>query len=71
LQALQDRQSNNRANPTALSPASLSELLTKAGGKTITAEMILADIANGAPANGDGTISLIQYTAWLAKHAAP
>jgi hypothetical protein len=54
-----------------MTPESLSELLTKAGGRTITADMIRADIEAGAPANGDGTISLILYTAWLAKASGP
>ncbi|MGD8453617.1 MAG: hypothetical protein PVJ57_17525 [Phycisphaerae bacterium] len=47
----------------------LSELvrsLNDVGSETVTIEMIKADIAAGAPTNRDGTINLIDYTAWLA-----
>ena len=52
---------------TALSLADLAALLSRVGGKPVTAEMIRADIDAGAPANPDGTINLVHYTAWLAR----
>jgi hypothetical protein len=52
---------------TALSLADVAALLSRVGGKPVTAEMIRADIDAGAPANPDGTLNLIQYAAWLAK----
>jgi hypothetical protein len=32
--------------------------------------MIEADLADGAPANPDGTINLVNYTAWLVRELA-
>lgn len=50
---------------TRLSVERLAALLRAAGGTTVDAERIRADIAAGAPVNKDGTISLIAYGAWL------
>jgi len=44
--------------------ADLARLLTAAGGRRITEEMINADVAAGAPTNADGTINLVHFTAW-------
>jgi hypothetical protein len=52
-------------NPTSLSVADLTRLLTKAGGQPVAVAMIDADLAAGAPANPDGTINLVHYAAWL------
>ena len=52
---------------TALSLADLAALLSRVGGKPVTAEMIRADIDAGAPANPDGTMNLVHYAAWLAR----
>jgi hypothetical protein len=46
-----------------------AELLSKAAKRKITAEQIRQDIADGAPTNGDGTIHLVNYTAWLSGQA--
>ncbi len=54
-------------NPLALTIADAAKLLSKAGGRLITPEQIDADIAAGAPLNGDGTINLVTYAAWLSK----
>jgi hypothetical protein len=54
-------------SPTALSPADLVRLLTKVSGEPITEEMVRADLGAGAPANADGTINLVHYTAWLVR----
>jgi hypothetical protein len=43
----------------------LTSLLTKAGSKAITSEMVEEDIRNGAPANGDRTVNLVPNSAWL------
>lgn len=56
-----------RINPLALPIADAAKLLSKAGGRVIREDQIAADIAAGAPTNGDGTINLIAYAAWLAK----
>lgn len=52
-------------NPLALRIADAAQLLSKAGARQIRVEQIEADIAAGAPTNGDGTINLVMYAAWL------
>lgn len=56
-------------DPLALTIDQAAELLSKAAKRKITAEQIRQDIAEGAPTNGDGTIHLVNYTAWLAGQA--
>jgi hypothetical protein len=56
-----------RIDPTALTLEDAARLLTRAGGEPITVDMLLADRDAGAPANGDGTLNLIHYAAWLVK----
>jgi hypothetical protein len=51
----------------ALSVATAARLLSMVSGERVTEEMIRADLAAGAPANTDGTINLVHYTAWLVK----
>lgn len=57
----------NNLKLTALSRDQLVKLLRQAGCRTITLEVLESDIAAGAPVNSDGTLSLINYAAWLAK----
>jgi len=57
-------------NPSALPVADAARLLSAAGGQRVTAEMIQADVDAGAPTNGDGTINLVQYAAWLVREMA-
>lgn len=54
-------------NPLALTISDAATLLSKAGGRLISPEQINADVAAGAPLNGDGTLNLVSYTAWLSK----
>ena len=56
-----------RINPLALPIPDAARLLSKAGGRVIRADQIEADNAAGAPTNGDGTINLIAYAAWLVQ----
>lgn len=51
--------------PTALTPGDVSRMLSAALGRKITAEMIEHDINHGAPTNGDGTVNIVHYGAWL------
>jgi len=44
-----------RANPAALAVPDAAQLLSAAGGQRIAVEMVEADVAAGAPTNGDGT----------------
>lgn len=55
----------NTLKLTALSRDQLIKLLRQAGCRTITLEVLEADTAAGAPVNPDGTLSLINYAAWL------
>ena len=55
---------------TALTVAQTAKVLSAAGGRNISEEMVRADIDAGAPVNPDGTINLVHYTAWLAKEMA-
>lgn len=58
-----------RLNPAALTAGELAELLSRAGGREISAQQILSDLTAGAPANADGTLHLVHYAAWLASLA--
>ena len=55
---------------TALTVAQAAKVLSAAGGRRITEEMLRADIDAGAPVNVDGTLNLVHYTAWLLKEMA-
>ena len=55
---------------TALTVAQMGKVLSAAGGREMSEEMVHADIDDGAPVNPDGTINLVHYTAWLAKEMA-
>ena len=52
---------------TALPKETVVRLLKNAGSSTISAETLEADIAAGAPVNPDGTVSLVEYAAWLCR----
>lgn len=56
-------------DPTALTKEQLAELITKAAKKTFNVAAIEKDIVDGAPTNADGTINLVNYTAWLVANA--
>jgi len=56
-------------NPQALRLEDMARLLSAAGPKAVTMEMLQADIAAGAPSNVDGTMNLVHYVAWLLKEA--
>ena len=62
--------SETSAKITALTAEQLTKVLSAAGGRRITEEMIRADMEAGAPVNSDGTVNLIHYTAWLVKEMA-
>ncbi|QDU46845.1 hypothetical protein Mal52_53680 [Symmachiella dynata] len=57
-------------NPNALPIEVAVRLLTKAGGRIVTEEMLRADIDAGAPTNLDGTINLVHYAAWNVQQIA-
>lgn len=54
-------------NPQALRLDVLARILSAAGPKVVTVDMLQADIDAGAPTNADGTLNLVYYVAWLLK----
>ena len=62
--------SQTPATSTALTVAQLAKILSAAGGRRITEDMIRLDIDTGAPTNTDGTINLVHYTAWMVKNVS-
>ena len=54
-------------NPQALRLEDLAQILSAMGPKPVTVEMLQADIDDGAPVNHDGTMHLLQYSAWLVR----
>ncbi|NLS96672.1 MAG: hypothetical protein GXX96_31435 [Planctomycetaceae bacterium] len=54
-------------NPQALSAADLARVLSASGRKAVSEEMVERCLAEGAPTNPDGTISLVRFAAFLAK----
>lgn len=54
-------------NPLALTPDDLVMILKKSGCKMMTVELLQGDIDAGMPLNGDGTINLVTYVAWMMK----
>lgn len=67
MDAIQDKPA---LNPSALSIEDAARVLSAAGGRRITTEMLEDDVAAGAPTNGDGTLNLIHYAAWLLQESA-
>lgn len=55
---------------TALKIEQMAAILRKLGSETATVENIKRDIADGAPTNEDGTLNVIDYTAWLIQDGA-
>lgn len=51
-------------------PKAMVELLQAAGYDKIKLKFITADIAEGAPTNPDGTMTLMEYGAWLAQRVS-
>ncbi len=60
----------NPIDPSALSITDAARLLTKAGGRIVTESALQGDIDAGALTNPDGTINLVNYTAWQVMELA-
>lgn len=54
-------------NPLALTVDQAARLLSAAGPKPVTPEMVRDDLEDGAPTNADGTLNLVHYAAWLLR----
>lgn len=59
-----------KKSPASLDVADLARLLAASGSKHATADRVRADVEAGAPTNADGTMNLVHYGAWLARHVA-
>jgi len=57
----------NSLKLTSLQPELLVNILKGAGSRMISAELLVADFAAGAPRNEDGTINLVEFGAWVVK----
>ena len=55
-------------DPNRLLPEQAAKLLSAAAKTRVPAEHITRDLADGAPQNADGTISLVHYCAWLVRN---
>ena len=58
---------NNQVDPTRLTIEQAGKLLSAAFRERIDVTKIQEDIDAGAPTNADGTINLVNYSAWQAK----
>ena len=56
-------------DPQRLSIDQAAKVMSAAFKRRIEAEKLREDVQDGAPTNGDGTLNLVQYAAWLAKEA--
>ena len=65
-----DRPNSQQLNPAALTAAEAARLLTAAGGRDVTDDMVRAAIDAGAPVLADGRLNLVELMAWLEKDLA-
>ena len=54
-------------NVPQMNKADFSQVLRHYGCRTITPEKLDEQIAAGAPVNENGTINIVNYTAWVLK----
>ena len=54
-------------DPNRLTPEQAAKLLSAAAKQRIPLELLERDLASGAPHASDGTLSLVNYAAWLVK----
>ena len=54
-------------NIPKMTKSSFLKVLEHYGCKSMTAEKLDEQIASGAPVNEDGTINIVNYTAWILK----
>ena len=65
-----EQPNSQQLNPAALTPAEAARLLTAAGGRDVTEDMVRAAIDAGAPVLADGRLNLVELMAWLEKELA-
>ncbi|NLE45912.1 MAG: hypothetical protein GX620_14415 [Chloroflexi bacterium] len=64
---MSEHNAEGRLDPQGLRLADLARVLSAMGPRPVTVAMLEADIVAGAPVNPDGTVSLVQYAAWLVR----
>ena len=52
-------------DPNRLTVEQAARVLSTAGSRQISADLLRQDLEAGAPTNPDGTINLVKYAAWL------
>ena len=57
----------NALNPLALPQETFVKLLKKSGCHEMSQEYLQKFIDAGLPLNGDGSISIVEYIAWLIR----
>jgi len=65
-----DQRARPALSPQALSLFDAAKVLSKAGGRAVTEEMLRDHVTAGAPTNADGTLNLVHYAAWLVREMA-
>ena len=55
---------------TSLPLEQAAKLLAKAGSQRASVALLQRELEAGAPRNGDGTLNLIHYAAWVAREEA-
>jgi hypothetical protein len=65
-----DQPNSQQLNPAALTTAEAARLLTAAGGRPVTADMVQAAIDAGAPVLADRRLNLVELMAWLERTLA-
>ncbi len=58
---------DNTLKITALTPEQLAKILSEASRRKVSAQQVLTIAENAGLVKSDGTISLVEYTAWLAR----
>ena len=60
---------NAKVNPLALPAGDALRMLRRAGCPQMSDETLQRLIDDGLPLNADGTLNIIEYTAWMLKEA--
>ncbi len=56
---------NTPLDPNRLTVEQAARVLSAAGSRQISVDLLRQDLDAGAPTNPDGTINLVHYAAWL------
>ena len=60
---------NPKVNPLALPAGDAMRMLRRSGCPQMSDETLRRLIDDGLPLNADGTLNIIEYTAWMLKEA--